>query len=170
VKRWRRSRAARAPEFLAGEVERVQKWRAKTPGYWKRKTRNGVALRNLENPVFIGKTGVLDEKSCLAERAGPQAPSLVEIKNRAEELELKVEALRNLVLDTFTGITSQLSGHRYEISIAPLLRNLTMLGQEIRMGRVQEGEKHASQTSVVPGTLAPRSGEFQLDRSPSGAG
>jgi len=170
VKRWRESPAAREPAFLASEVERVRKWRAKHRDYWKKKTRDEVALRNLASPVFIGVTEVSDEKSGAAKPAAPQAPSLVETKNRTDELESKFDALRNFVLDGFTGMISHLSGDRYVISIAPVLRNLTMLGQEIRMGRVPEGEKHASQTSVVPGTPAPRPGTVQLDRPPPGAG
>lgn len=170
LKRWRRSPLSRSPARRATDMERVHKWRRARPGYWKKLAHPDGALRNLLNPNLIGKTAVLNDESHPAEPPGPVAASLGEIKNRADDLELKVDALRNLFLDTFMGLTSHLSGSPLRDVIAPFLRKLTMLGQEIRMGRVQEGEAHASETSVVPGTLAPRPGTVQLGRSPSGAG
>jgi hypothetical protein len=174
VKRWRRSKLARTLARRAADVKRVQQWRQKHQGYWKRKAPGEVALRNLVNPDFIGETPLLDEKSqaqsCGAEAAFQPAVSLVEIKKQADNLNHDVVALRDFVLDVLRGITSQLSGTALRNVVDPLLRNLTMRGQEIRLGRVQKGAAHASETSVVPGTLAPRPGEFQLGRPPSGAG
>jgi hypothetical protein len=170
LKCWRRSPLSRTPARRAKDVQRVRDWRKETPTYWKRKARPGVALRNLVNPVFIGKTAVLNDKCGPAESLIPAPPFMGEIKNQADDLELKVDALRNLVLDMFTGLTSQLSGSPLRDVIAPFLRKLTMLGQEIRTGELQKGEKHASETSVVPGTVAPCPGTVQLGGSPPGAG
>jgi hypothetical protein len=125
-------------------VARVQAWRKAHPGYsWSKPD----SLRNAPTPAEVMAPPQI---SCNAPETSPGIP--------LQEL----LASQPIVL---VGLIAHIWGSALQEDIASALTRLIQLGQDIR-----GGEHEYSEADSEPGTPAPGTRAFQLDRSPPGAG
>jgi len=128
-------------------VKRVQQWRKRNPGYWRKKQR---AEKPLQDPSSLETT-----------------------INQRVTAQLTLDALQDLlsVQDVvFLGLLAQLSGSALQDDIVITGRRLQQLGQDILTQPICcKGAQHDSQqTSTMPAHAPADSGTVQLGGSPSG--
>ena len=125
-------------------VQRVQRWRAAHPGYWRRPKAQPVAL---QDPLI------------------EQAP----VNKQQSDIsgETALQDLLILQPAVLVGLIAQLTGSALQDDIALAARRMQQVGNDI-LYRQPKGAEHGK-TIVVPPAAAKVAGAVQLDRPASGA-
>lgn len=132
-------------------VERVQRWREKNPGYWRNK--NPDAPGALQDP--------LNARTPSNQRVGPMADDPAK-----DALQDPFPPIQDLVL---IGLIAQLTGCALQDDIANTVRHLRHLGQDIvNRSHRPKGENHVEQTPRLSGSDPPGSPAVQLGGPPVG--
>ena len=128
-------------------VERVQEWRKKNPGYWKKRTK-------------IKKDALQDEISDNA------------VKNQEVESKTTQDALQDEIrcqLAVITGLIGHLTGFTLQDEIANFIRKMRDSGNDILFGSKQtKGENDASKKTCLPRFCTANSQTIQLGGSSTG--
>lgn len=129
-------------DYFSGptQVIRVQQWREKNPGYWKRPRLKGDALQD-----------------SLSENT---------VKNQDVKMELNPDALQDLLMEQHTvllGLIAHLTGSALQDSIAVTTRHLKELGQDfLEQTHFFKGGSHDQEVPGMSKTRSKDSPIFQL--------
>lgn len=128
-------------------TSRVQQWRSRHPGYWRKKHGQPEPLQDFLSPILVEKQEVTKQ-----------------LPNHALQELLRAQPL------VFLGLLAQLSGSPLQDNIVSLGRHLQQLGQDIVNQPIyyRGGQHDSRQSSHLSTHDPPGSGTIQLGGSPSG--
>ena len=166
-RRWRRSRKGR--DYFQGPANlyRVRKWRKIHPGYWKKRRKKPVALRD----VLFTQTMCLSGDARILNSVGAKISELfpTHLSSTASDFTAaNLHALRDVLsaqLALQLGLIAHLSGALQD-DIVPFVQRLILFGRQIQ----GQGGSDGGQTSTVPGAIAQSAAAVQLGRSPADSG
>jgi len=168
---WRRSKKGR--DYFQGpaNLDRVRKWRKIHPGYWKKRRKKPLALRDIlfAQPLCLPRDArILNSADVKISELFPTRVS----STAADFTAANLHALRDVLsaqISLVLGFVAHFSGALQD-DIVPFAQRLILLGRQIQGPRMGQGAIDGGQTSAVPGAAAQSAAAVQLDRSPADSG